>query len=268
MPTLHADRADTFYREWGDGPTAALLLHAGASSSVQWERLGPALAAAGQRVVAPDLYGHGGTPCPEDMTPETLLERQVAVLAALAARTGPARVIGHSYGAVLGLRLALDRPDLVRDLVLVEPVAFGLLPAEAPERAPVEAIEADCRARVLAGDPDGATRRFLEFWSLPDLWDFLPEAEQAAIVAGARERHFIGGPAVFGARFPADALAGLTCPVHLLVGDDGPAAPRAVAAGLAAALPRADLRELPGAGHMLPLTHHRAFLRLLAALPT
>ncbi len=264
MPLLHADRADTFYRDWGGGPAVDLLLHAGASSSVQWERLGPALAAAGARVVAPDLYGHGGTPCPADMSPETLLERQIAVLAALLAAGPPARVIGHSYGAVLGLRLALDRPDLVRGLVLVEPVAFGLLPPGAPELAPVEAVEAECRARVLAGDADGATRRFLEFWSLPDLWDFLPAAEQAAIVAGARERHFIGGPAVFAAGFGDAELSALACPVRLVTGDEGPAAPRAVAAHLAGRLPRVDVRALPGAGHMLPLTHHRGFLRLLA----
>lgn len=268
MPILHADRADTFYREWGQGPAAVLLLHAGASSSVQWERLGAALAAAGPRVVAPDLYGHGRTPCPADMTPETLLERQVAVLRALLHAPGaPVRLIGHSYGAVLGLRLALDHPELVRDLVLIEPVAFGLLDADDPALAPIEAIEADCRARVLAGDADGATRRFLEFWSLPDLWDFLPEAEQAAIVAGARERHFIGGPAVFAARFAPDALAALDRPARLVTGDDGPAAPRIVAERLAAALPNAERITISGAGHMLPLTHHRPFLRLLSVRP-
>lgn len=264
MPILHADRADTHYREWGQGP-ADLLLHAGASSSVQWERLGAALAAAGRRAVAPDLYGHGQTPCPADMTPETLLARQVAVLRALAAPLAPVRLVGHSYGAVLGLCLALDAPALVRELVLVEPVAFGLLADDDPALAPVHAIEAACRASVLAGDPDGATRRFLEFWSDPDLWDFLPAADQAAIVAGARERHFIGGPAVFGARFDAAALAGLACPIRLVTGDEGPAAPRVVAARLAAALPRAEALTIAGAGHMLPLTHHRAFLRLLAA---
>jgi pimeloyl-ACP methyl ester carboxylesterase len=262
VPTLHADRAATHYRHAGSGPPL-LLLHAGASSGLQWERAISALAPRWS-VAAPDLYGHGQTPCPEDMTPETLLERQVTVLAALLDQVGaPARVVGHSYGAVLGLALAVAAPDRVRDLVLVEPVAFGLLDPADPALAPVHAVEAACRELVLAGDPAAATRRFLEFWSDPDLWDFLPEADQRAIVAGARERHFIGGPAVFGAAFADADLARVTCPIRLVTGDEGPEAPRAVAERLAARFPHAERRTIPGAGHMLPLTHHRAFLRLL-----
>ena len=262
MLTLLADHALTSYRQAGEGPPL-LLLHAGASSSAQWER---ALAALAPRwsVLAPDLYGHGDTPCPEDMSPETLLARQVAVLRALlAGRGGPAHVVGHSYGAVLALRLAADVPEQVRGIVLVEPVAFGLLAADDPSLAPVHQVEATCRDLVLAGDPAGATRRFLDFWSDPELWDFLPEADQRAIVAGARERHFIGGPAVFGARFSAADLSRITCPVRLVTGDDGPAAPRAVADQLAATIAHAARTTVPGAGHMLPLTHHRRFLRLL-----
>jgi lipase len=264
VPTLATDRATTSYRDAGAGPPV-LLLHAGASSSIQWERLAAALAPR-RRALAPDLYGHGATPCPPDMTPETLLERQVAVLrAVLDLADRPAAVIGHSYGAVLALRLALDFPAAVGSLLLVEPVAFSLLPADDPSLAPVHAIEAACAADVLAGDPAGATRRFLDFWSDPDLWDFLPEPDQAAIIAGARERHFIGGPAVFGAPFTAADLASLTCPIALVTGDDGPAAPRTVAARLADLLPHAARHTIEGAGHMLPLTHHRAFMRLVDA---
>lgn len=266
MPELYADRAVTFYRQAGHGPPL-LLLHAGASSGLQWER---ALAALASRycVLAPDLYGHGRTPCPEDMSPDTLLKRQTDVLRALLAPLGaPARVVGHSYGAVLGLCLALHHPALVRDLVLVEPVAFGLLADDHPALQPVRAIEADCRALVDAGDPATATRRFLDFWSDPDLWDFLAPEDQAAIIAGARERHFIGGPAVFGARFAPEDLSRLTCPIDLITGDDGPDAPRAVADRLCALLPHARRLEIPGAGHMLPLTHHRQFLRLLDPPP-
>jgi len=267
VPILHADRADTFYRHAGSGPPL-LLLHAGASSGVQWERVLAALAPRWS-LGAPDLYGHGQTPCPEDMSPATLLERQVAVLQAVLDRLGdgPARVVGHSYGAVLALCLAAAAPARVRDLVLVEPVAFGLLGPGDPALAPVEAVEAACRELVLAGDFEAATRRFLDFWSDPELWDFLPEADRLAIVAGARERHFIGGPAVFGAAFAATDLARVTCPIRLVTGADGPAAPRAVAERLADLLPQAERITVPGAGHMLPLTHHRAFLRLVESLP-
>jgi hypothetical protein len=52
--------------------------------------------------------------------------------------------------------------------------------------------------------------------------------------------------------------------VRVLRGDRSPEPVRAVAARLVRLLPRAELVELRGAGHMLPATHPD---RLLAALP-
>src|SRR5688572_6329009 len=47
---------------WGDpGGRPLLLLHGVTSSAGNWWRVGPALAATGRRVVAPDLPGHGLT---------------------------------------------------------------------------------------------------------------------------------------------------------------------------------------------------------------
>lgn len=260
MPELVHDGARTFYREVGDG-APLLLLHAGGSAGDQWDRLAAALSGEG-RALVPDLYGHGRSPCPPDMTPETLLDRQSDALLALLAGAGPAWLIGHSYGAVIALRLATRTPAAVRGLVLIEPVALGLLAPDDPALAPVVAVEAECRAHVLAGDPERATRRFLEFWSEPELWDILPDPDRELIVAGARERHFIGGPAVFAAG--PDILLSRVAPAPLVItGDEGPAAPRAVADRLLESLPGAARITLPGAGHMLPLTHHRTLLRTL-----
>lgn len=260
MPELVHGGARTYYRELGAG-APLLLLHAGGSAGGQWDRLAAALSGE-RRTLVPDLYGHGLSPCPADMTPEALLDRQTDVLLALLAGAGPAWLIGHSYGAVVALRLAVRAPEAVAGLVLIEPVALGLLAPDDAALAAVLAVEAECRALVLAGDSTRATRRFLEFWSEPELWDILPDREREAIVAGARERHFIGGPAIFSAG--PDLLLSPTAPPPLVItGDEGPAAPRVVADRLLAALPGAHRLTLPGAGHMLPLTHHRSLLRAL-----
>jgi pimeloyl-ACP methyl ester carboxylesterase len=47
------------FREWGDGDRTAVLLHGITSSAASWWKLGPALAAEGYHVIAPDLRGHG-----------------------------------------------------------------------------------------------------------------------------------------------------------------------------------------------------------------
>ncbi len=75
--------------------------------------------------------------------PMTSLTRQAAVLAPLlqtAAEDGPVLLVGHSYGATIAVRLAMDYSDLVEGLVLVagavdpfvEPFFWFNQPAEWP----------------------------------------------------------------------------------------------------------------------------------------
>ncbi|MEJ0026728.1 MAG: alpha/beta hydrolase [Rhizomicrobium sp.] len=76
------------------------------------------------RVAAADLRGHGFTTLPAPPGPLagwfTFGNDLAAILDVLAA--GPAVLAGHSMGAITSLMVAAARPDLVRGLVLVEPV--------------------------------------------------------------------------------------------------------------------------------------------------
>src|SRR5689334_8517196 len=94
--------------EAGSGPTIALLHGLGGAAS-NWALVAPALARR-SRVVVPDLPGHGGSsalPAPVE-TLDPYADRVAALLAE------PAVVVGHSLGAVVALRLAARRPELVR----------------------------------------------------------------------------------------------------------------------------------------------------------
>ena len=85
-----------------------LLLHGTAASTHSWRGLAPRLAARGWRVVAPDLPGHalsGMLPKPQRSLPG-MATAVAAALDALAWR--PTAVIGHSAGAALMVRMALD----------------------------------------------------------------------------------------------------------------------------------------------------------------
>jgi magnesium chelatase accessory protein len=98
--------------EGGSGPTVALLHGYGGAAS-NWVLVAPWLAER-YRVVVPDLPGHGGSSAlpgpPERVDPYA--ERLASLL------DGPAVLVGHSFGAVVALRLAARRPELVRGLVL------------------------------------------------------------------------------------------------------------------------------------------------------
>lgn len=79
---------------------------------------GPAVAKAGHRVRLVDLRGHGLSDRPATGYDERSM---VADAEAVTADLAPFAVVGHSYGALLALRLALAHPERVTSLVLVEP---------------------------------------------------------------------------------------------------------------------------------------------------
>jgi pimeloyl-ACP methyl ester carboxylesterase len=67
-----------------------------------------------------------------------------------------AHVVGHSYGALVGLQLALDAPERVGSVALLEPAARGVSSSEAVVAALQPVI-----AAYRAGDTAGAVDRFL-----------------------------------------------------------------------------------------------------------
>ena len=70
------------------------------------------------RVVYPDLPNHGDSPHAERVD-YAFMARAVAELIE-AERIGPVVVAGHSMGGKVAMRLALDRPELVRALVVLD----------------------------------------------------------------------------------------------------------------------------------------------------
>ena len=94
----------------GSGPTL-LLLHGSGGSAHSWAEVLPRLAPHAT-VVAPDLPGHGFTTGARlaDLTLPREREALAALLHALAL-PAPTLVVGHSAGAALALRWALDAPN-------------------------------------------------------------------------------------------------------------------------------------------------------------
>ncbi len=108
------------YREWGhpDAPLV-LCLHGFPDSPATWDRLGPALARAGYRVVAPWMRGYHPTEAPatDDYGAKTLGEDALALISALGAQR--AVVIGHDWGALAAMSAAVLAPERVIKLVTV-----------------------------------------------------------------------------------------------------------------------------------------------------
>jgi 2-hydroxy-6-oxonona-2,4-dienedioate hydrolase len=117
------------YREAGSGPTI-VLLHGLAVSADYWWRNGPPLAAAGYRLIAPDLPGFGRTEGPRGGL--SVREQAVALHAwAMAMRLERAVYVGHSLSCQTVLQHAVWQPERVAGVVLAaptgDPVRFRLV---------------------------------------------------------------------------------------------------------------------------------------------
>jgi pimeloyl-ACP methyl ester carboxylesterase len=103
----------------GGGPNVALL-HGFGGAATNWTLVAPALAER-CRVLVPELPGHGGSsalPGPAERL-DPYADRMAALL------DEPSVVVGHSLGAVVALRMAIRRPDLVRGVLLAGSAGIG-----------------------------------------------------------------------------------------------------------------------------------------------
>lgn len=244
-----------FFREAGAGP-GVVCLHSNASSSSQWRALIETLAPR-CHVLAPDSYGAGKSPPWASDRPASLRD-EVGLLEPVFARAGdPFALVGHSYGGALALVAAILRPQRVRALALYEPTLFALLDAESPppnDADGIRAAVAGAAAALDAADPDAAAACFIDYWMGAGAWRDTPEPRKPPITAAvANVRGW--GAALFGEPTPLAAFARLDLPVLLMVGRESPASSRGVARLLAGALPRVQVVEFEGLGHMGPITH-------------
>jgi pimeloyl-ACP methyl ester carboxylesterase len=211
-------------------------------------------------VLAADLYGYGKSPrWPERPDgPGLTLADEVTLLEPVFRAAGdPFHLVGHSYGGAVALRAALDRPDRLRSLILFEPVLFALLMAEDPDQPAareIASVRDDTSAAVDRGAHEESAERFVEYWMGQGAWARTPEQRRPGVAAAMRkvkdEWH-----ACFTEPTRLSAFAALDVPTLFLVASDSPASSRGVARLLLATLPRVTAVEIPGVGHMGPITH-------------
>ena len=121
---VQVDGARIHFQEFGD-PTAPaiLLIHGYTASLFVWKTVAPMLADAGFRVIAIDLLGFGYSAKPKWF--DYSIDSQARVVSRFMNRLGIGRatIVGSSYGGAVAATLALDYPERVEKLVLVDAVA-------------------------------------------------------------------------------------------------------------------------------------------------
>jgi magnesium chelatase accessory protein len=235
----------------GEGPVL-LLVHGTGSSTHTWRDFLPDLAR-DYTVVAPDLPGHGFTaPAgPGGYTIPGMCASLQGLLHAL--RLEPAYAIGHSAGAAILCHMALTQALGPRRIVSLNGAFLPFAGAASSLFSPV--------AKLLAGS---ATLSRLIAWRARDV------ASVERIIAGTGSRldargldlysRLVGDPRHVAAAFAMMGnwdlqsfereLGGLTTPLTLLVGERDLAVPPSQGRFVQGRVAHADLRLLPGLGHL------------------
>jgi len=248
-------RGPLAYERWGGGGPPLVLVAGLASRARLWGEL-PRLLADRFTVLAPDNRGVGGSRDGAAFTAEGAADDVAAVVAH--AGFASASVVGVSMGGVIACLAAVRHPGAVERLVAAS-CAARLTPSHArvlrffelalTRLAPAEAAEAFMAFAFSASFAD----RFPGFVDqAARLWTIDPEDRPGALAQIAALR------AGWDLR---DALAALGCPTLVVAGELDAIVPAAATRELAAAIPGARYREVPGAAHSVLAEGGAALLR-------
>jgi pimeloyl-ACP methyl ester carboxylesterase len=260
---LEVDGASLAYVVRGSGGTPLVFVH---GSGADLRTFGYQLQyfEASRRVIVYSRRHHHPNAAPASGE-EYRLADHVADLAAVIRRVadGQADVVGTSSGGLVALQLSATHPDLVRRLVLVEPVVSGLV--DDPSDPVLAGLEA-ARNHLRNGGTEAALRRFVGAIIGPGTYDFMPATTRQMLLDNLPE-------------LAAEALAPLpghdlvTCerlprrrrPTLILSGGNSPRFFTAISRRAAACIEGAAHEVIAGAAHAVHAQQVEAFNRRVQA---
>lgn len=250
-----------------------LFIHGASSNVREWAYgLGPQLieAAPGLRAIAIDRPGHGWSGRVKGAEQLAVQARFLAGILAQEAQGRKAVLVAHSYGGAVALRLAADRPDLVKGVVLLSPATH---PYPGPNAWYVRAANNAWYGRIFAWAAVPALGPVGAKGGLDSVFSPQPVpagyAEQLGLPLLFRPSNFAANAADIGAtkkEFAAQKplYPGIKVPVVIFSTDsDKVLLPRLHAEALAREIPGARLVVVQGGGHM---PHHRDAPAVIAAI--
>jgi pimeloyl-ACP methyl ester carboxylesterase len=235
------------YVEQGDGP-AIVFVHGPVMDHTMYEAQFEDLPDR-YRCIALDLRGHGHSEAPKGpWSMQDSVDDVIAFIEGVGA--SPCHLVGMSWGGMIAVRIAVQRQELLRSVVLVDTSAA----AESAELGELE------RWYMNEVTEKGLTDEVIET-SLPLLYGERYRTEDAAGVAVHYDRLRAMKPegvveglrAIIERDSVLDRLGDIHIPALVIHGADDASIPVSEAEAIAKGIPGAELLVIPGAGHSTPL---------------
>jgi len=235
------------YVEQGEGPSVVFvhgLVMDHTMYEAQFEDLPDSY-----RCIAVDLRGHGHSQTPPG--PWSMQDAVVDIIEFIeGVHAAPCHLVGMSWGGMIALRIAVQRPELVRSLVLIDTSAAAEDPALAELRRTffMEPIAAHgmtdeliaASIPILFGPAYAADEQAMAVYA-----DRVKTMKREAIVEGLR--------AVLERDSVLDRLGEIRVPTLVIHGEKDASIAVSEAEAIANGIPGAELVQIPDAGHSTPL---------------
>jgi 3-oxoadipate enol-lactonase len=248
MPVVALPNLRMSYQLAGTGE-AVVLLHGLGSSSRDWEDQIPVLATR-YCVIAPDLRGHGQSEKLATRSIEEMADDVAQLLDRLG--TGPVHLVGISMGGMVALQLAIDHPQLLSSLVIVN--------------SGPDAVPRTVRVRLLIALRFAVLRLFgMRRLSKLVAGKLFPDPSQEAMRRRFIERASANDPVAYKAAMRAivrwcvaDQLSAIRVKTLVITGDQD-YTPVALKAEYVEKLPDARLVVIPNSRHATPIDQAAVF---------
>lgn len=241
-----------------------MLLHSGGSSGEQGQKVADHLGVR-NRLIAPDFFGFGASE-PWKEPGGLTHDLQAGIVAGVIQREAPngaVDIVGHSYGGAAAVRLWLKQPQLIRSLVLIEPIMSWLLKdASDPLYEDSVGVARAFISHVQAERREQAWQVFLDSRNGAGTWAKLSDKARTRFLAQSDQtvEGFISN--LNNHTTLADCRT-ISVPTMVVYGQETTAPDRRTTELLRDAIPGARYIGIAGAAHMSPFTHAADVARII-----
>ncbi|WP_019528872.1 alpha/beta fold hydrolase [Dasania marina] len=252
-----------YFEQQGSGPPI-VFIHGSFASHAAWKKFVEQLSPQ-YHCISIKLPGHGDAPAIADHSPATIRTETTLISQIINTLTDqPVQLVGHSYGGVVALALALENTINISKLSLFEPVAGWLLQQAAHTQPEITALNKFLTGyrQAVAEQQIHACGQVIDFWGGQNSYAALPDFIKDTMTPMTSEniRHW---DICMNLAYTLQDLQQLTMTTQLIYGDRSNPILHTLAQLIAEAIPNSQLQCIPGASHFLVNSHSAACITAL-----